>query len=112
MVSPCCCRPTQLLTPEQEEAFGQALVDLVATDVDRVFQMEETFPSTIPMSRSITPVPATIPAFQGRGIGSTFLAEMLQRADSEGMPAYHEATALATEPSTSVTATWRMWREP
>ena len=70
---------------------------------------------------------ATAPAFQSHGIGSAFLRDELQRADAEGMPAYHEATTPRnralyerhgyvnqgelTLPAGGPTL-WRMWREP
>lgn len=119
---------TQLLTPEQEETFGQALVELAGSHVDRVFQLEETFAQYHPEEPLYyCQFLATVPAFQGRGIGSTFLEELLQRADSEGMPAYHEATTPRnralyerhgyvnqgefTLPDGGPPL-WRMWREP
>lgn len=119
---------TQLLTPEQEEAFGQALAELAGPDVDRVFRLEETFAQYHPEEPLYyCQFLATVPAFQGRGIGSAFLEGMLQRADREGMPAYHEATTLRnralyerhgyvnqgefTLPDGGPPL-WRMWREP
>jgi GNAT superfamily N-acetyltransferase len=69
----------------------------------------------------------TVPAFQGRGIGSAFLQDMLQRADADGLPAYHEATSPRNRalyerhgyvnqgelvlPDGGPTL-WRMWRDP
>jgi GNAT superfamily N-acetyltransferase len=119
---------TQLLTPEQEETFGQALVELAGPDVDRVFQLEETFAQYHPEEPLYyCQFLATVPAFQSRGIGSAFLAEMLRRADSEGMPAYHEATTprnralyerhgYVNQGEFTIPhggpPLWRMWREP
>ena len=70
---------------------------------------------------------ATVPAYQGRGIGSAFLRAMLTRADQEGFPAYHEATTPRNralyERHGYLTQgefvlpdggppLWRMWRSP
>lgn len=70
---------------------------------------------------------ATRPALQGRGIGSAQLRRVLQRADRDGIPAYHEATTARNRafyqrhgyvsqgevalPDGGPTL-WRMWREP
>jgi GNAT superfamily N-acetyltransferase len=118
----------QLLTTDQEEAFGQALEDLTGPDAARCFQLGEIFAEHHPDE----PVYycqflSTVPAFQGQGIGSAFLREMLQRADREGMPAYHEATTprnralyerhgYVDQGEFSLPdggpPLWRMWREP
>ncbi len=65
--------------------------------------------------------------WRGRGIGSALLAPMLERCDTEGMPAYLEASRPENVRSTSATATrsprsfaigkggppiYRMWRDP
>ena len=118
----------ELLTAEQEEPFGEALADLIGPDVDRLFQLAETFAEHHPDEPLYyCQFLATVPAFQGRGIGSAFLRDMLQRADAEGMPAYHEATTPRnralyerhgyvnqgefTLPDGGPTL-WRMWRDP
>jgi GNAT superfamily N-acetyltransferase len=119
---------TELFTPDQEQAFGEALADLLGPDVDRVFQLEEIFAEHHPDEPLYyCQFLATVPAFQSRGIGSAFLRDMLQRADSERMPAYHEATSPRnralyerhgyvsqgefTLPDGGPTL-WRMWRDP
>jgi GNAT superfamily N-acetyltransferase len=67
------------------------------------------------------------PPWQGRGLGGALLAPVLQRCDSEGVPAFLEASsarnrALYERHGFAVTeefvlgrgapAQWRMWREP
>jgi GNAT superfamily N-acetyltransferase len=119
---------TELFTPDQEQAFGEALADLLGPDADRAFQLGEIFAEHHPDEPLYyCQFLATVPAFQGRGIGSAFLRDMLQRADSERMPAYHEATSPRnralyerhgyvsqgqfTLPDGGPTL-WRMWRDP
>ena len=117
-----------LLTPEQEVAFGTAVAELAGPAVQRFGQLEETFGQYHPEEPLYyCQFLATVPAFQGRGIGSAFLRDMLRRADAEGMPAYHEATTPRnralyerhgyvnlgefTLPDDGPPL-WRMWREP
>ena len=119
---------TELFTPDQEEAFGEAIADLLGPDADRAFQLGEIFAEHHPHEPLYyCQFLSTVPALQGRGIGSAFLRDKLQRADSEGMPAYHEATTPRnralyqrhgyvsqgefTLPDGGPTL-WRMWREP
>jgi GNAT superfamily N-acetyltransferase len=118
----------ELLAPEEEQAFGQAMQDLAAEGADRLVQLEETFAEHHPTEplwylQFLT----TVPAFQGRGIGSAFLRRMLERADRDSIPAYHEATTPRnralyerhgyvtigefTLPDRGPTL-WQMWREP
>ena len=119
----------QLMTPEQEEAFGEALLELLPADVaGRCFQLAEIFAGHHPEEPLYyCQFLSTVPAFQSRGIGSAFLRDMLGRADQEGMPAYHEATSPRnralyerhgyvnhgefTLPDGGPTL-WRMWRDP
>lgn len=119
---------THLLAPDEELSFGQASQDLAGPDADRFFQLEEAFAHYHPEGPLYyLQFLATVPAYQGRGIGSALLATMLSRADREGMPAYHEATTPRnralyerygyvnlgefTLPDDGPTL-WRMWREP
>jgi GNAT superfamily N-acetyltransferase len=120
---------TELLTPEQEEAFGAALLELAGADAaGRLFQMEEIFASHHPSEPYYyMQFLATVPEFQSRGIGSAFLHRMLADADREHAPAYHEATTPRnralyerhgyvnlgefTLPDGGPTL-WRMWRYP
>jgi ribosomal protein S18 acetylase RimI-like enzyme len=70
---------------------------------------------------------ATDPAQQGKGLGSTLLADMLGRCDEQGIPAYLESTSVgsqalyhrhgfvAEEPMQwpgGGPPWWPMWREP
>jgi GNAT superfamily N-acetyltransferase len=119
---------TELLTPAQEGTFGEALADVLGPDVDRIYQLDEIFAEHHPTEPLYyCQFLATVPAFQGRGIGSAFLRDMLRRADSEGIPAYHEATSPRnralyerhgyvsqgefTLPDGGPRL-WRMWRDP
>ncbi len=118
----------QLLTPEQEVAFGTALAELAGPAIERFAQLEETFAKYHPGEPLYyCQFLATVPAFQGRGIGSAFLRDVLQRADAEGMPAYHEATTPRNRAlyerhgyvnvgefnlPDDGPPLWRMWREP
>ena len=84
----------QLLAAEQEQAFVHAVAALVGPGVDRLFQLEEAFAEHHPAEPLYyCKFLSTVPAFQGRGIGSAFLWDMLQRADADELPAYHEATS-------------------
>ena len=118
---------TQLLTVDEEESFGQALDELVGPDVERFIQMAEHFERYHPTQPLYyCQFLATVPAVQGRGIGSTLLRDMLERADREAMPAYHEATTPRNralyERHGYITQgeftlpdgppLWRMWRDP
>ena len=118
----------ELLAAEQEQPFVDALTTLMGPGVDRLFRLEEAFAGHHPAEPLYyCNFLSTVPAFQGRGIGSAFLQDMLQRADADGRPAYHEATsprncALYERhgyvnhgelvlPDGGPTL-WRMWRDP
>jgi len=118
----------ELLTDEQEQPFVDALAALMGPGVDRLFQLEETFAEHHPAGPLYyCNFLSTVPAFQGRGIGSALLREMLQRADANELPAYHEATSPRNRalyerhgyinlgelvlPDGGPTL-WRMWRDP
>ena len=117
-----------LLTPEQEVAFGEAVHEIAGRNAGRFFQLEETFAEHHPDEPLYyLNFLATVPAFQGRGIGAAFLRAMLDRADREGMPAYHEATTPRNRAlyerhgyvdqgvfhlPDGGPPLWRMWREP
>ena len=119
---------TQLLDAEQEQTFAETLEELAGPAAARCFQLAEIFAEHHPDEPLYyLQFVSTVPALQGRGIGSAFLRQMLQRADEENMPAYHEATSLRnralyerhgyvnqgefTLPDGGPTL-WRMWREP
>jgi len=118
----------ELLTKEQEQPFVDALAALMGSGVDRLFQLEETFAEHHPAEPLYyCNFLSTVPACQGRGIGSAFLRDMLQRADADERPAYHEATSPRNRalyerhgyvnlgelvlPDGGPTL-WRMWRDP
>jgi GNAT superfamily N-acetyltransferase len=118
----------RLLTPEQEEAFGAAMADLLGSHLDRALQLEETFAKHHPTEPLwYLNFLSTVPAFQGRGMGSAFLRQTLARADCDGVPAYHEATTPRNRAlyerhgyvnqgefrlPDDGPPLWRMWREP
>lgn len=109
-------------------AFGEAVHEIAGRDAGRFFQLEETFAEHHPDEPLYyLNFLATVPAFQGRGIGAAFLRAMLDRADGEGMPAYHEATTPRNRAlyerhgyvdqgvfhlPDGGPPLWRMWREP
>lgn len=121
--------PTRLLlSAEAEESFGEAVAELLGPDASRAFQLAEIFAEQHPVEPLYyCQFLSTVPDFQGRGIGSALLRDMLWRADAEGMPAYLEATTPGnralyerhgyvslgeiTLPDGGPTL-WRMWREP
>jgi len=117
----------ELFSPQEAEAFGVALEELVGPEVARFHQLAETFEQHHPAEPLYyCQFLATVPARQGRGIGSAFLRDMLERADHEQAPAYHEATTprnrVLYERHGYVTQgvftlpdgppLWRMWRDP
>ena len=118
----------QLLTPEQEVEFEAAVHRVLGDAAGRLLQLEETFAMYHPSEPVYyLQILATVPAFQGRGIGSAFLRRLTARAYREEMPAYHEATTPRNRalyerhgyvnvgelalPDGGPTL-WRMWREP
>ena len=83
----------ELLTPEEGEAFGAEIEELLGEDARRAFLLEETFAEHHPTEPAYyLQLVATAPDAQGRGIGSALLREVLRQADWERMPAYLEAT--------------------
>ena len=69
------------------------MAELVGPDIDRFVQLADTFDRHHPAEPLYyCQFLATLPAMQGQGIGSTLLSVLLDRADHEAMPAYHEAT--------------------
>ena len=105
----------------------EAVAALLGPGVDRLFHLEEAFARTTRPSRCTTANSCRPCRLQGRGIGSAFLRDMLQRADADELPAYHEATSPRNRvlyerygyvslgelvlPDGGPTV-WRMWRDP
>ena len=118
----------ELMTSEEEAAFGERLAEIAGDDIERFVQLQETFDSHHPDEPYwYLQFLATVPAVQGQGIGSAFLREQLARVDREGAPAYHEATtprnrALYERHGYETIGEfnlpdggpplWRMWRSP
>jgi GNAT superfamily N-acetyltransferase len=117
----------ELFTTEQDAHFGQQLEQLVGDDIVRFGQLAEVFAEYHPTEPLwYCQFLATVPAFQSQGIGASLLREVLQRADREGVPAYHEATTLRNRALyerhgyvdqgefrlPDGPPLWRMWREP
>jgi GNAT superfamily N-acetyltransferase len=118
----------ELMTPEQEQAFGEALVERLGPDADRCFQLAEIFALHHPEEPIYyCQFISTVPGFQGQGIGTALLRDMLARADREGTPSYLEATsprnrALYERHGYVATGVftlpddgpplWPMWRQP
>ncbi len=85
---------TQLLTPEDEEVFVGAIVEIAGSDVGRMFKLEETFATYHPKEpHYYLQFLAVLPALQSRGIGSALLRQGLERSDAEGTPVYFESTS-------------------
>lgn len=118
----------ELFTAEQEQAFGGAVAALLGPEAQRAFRLNEIFTEHHPHEpHYYCQFLATVPAAQGRGIGSVLLRHVLNRADAEGAPAYLEATSPRnrvlyerhgyvsrgelTLPDGGPTL-WRMWRDP
>jgi GNAT superfamily N-acetyltransferase len=118
-----------LLAADQEQAFVDAVVGVIGyRSVERLLLMEETFAAHKPAEPyHYCQFLSTVPAAQGRDIGSALLRDMLARADADGRLAYHEATSRRNRalyerhgyvdlgelvvPGGGPTL-WRMWREP
>jgi GNAT superfamily N-acetyltransferase len=118
----------QLLTAEQEGAFGEAAADLMRGDAAKLGQLEETFAEHHPSEPLwYLNFVATMPAFQDRGYGAALIRIQLERADRNGTPAYHEATTPRNRAlyerlgyvnqgefrlPDDGPPLWRMWRDP
>jgi ribosomal protein S18 acetylase RimI-like enzyme len=107
--------------------FGAAIAELTGDYAERGFALMAAMEAVHPTEEHyyLFFVGAR-PGFQGRGLGSALLREVLDRSDATGIPAYLEATAednrrlyerhgfLARDPITVADAPpmWPMWREP
>ena len=108
------------LLPSMARLWGRSL--------PRVMRAITALESNHPKERHhYLPVIGVDPEWQGRGIGSALMRPVLDRCDSEGMPAYLEAStprnrAMYERHGFEVTGEfalgkdspplWRMWREP
>lgn len=73
------------------EVMGESMDDQTFQDVNGVFeQMGQLHPST---DHWYLPLTGVDPVAQGRGLGSALLRHALATCDSDGLPAYLEATA-------------------
>jgi ribosomal protein S18 acetylase RimI-like enzyme len=117
----------QLLDDEQAEVFGARLGEAAGIDASRLFELQKLFDDHLPRdSHYHLHLLGVVPERQGRGIGSALLDPLLERADSEGVPAYLEATSPRNEqlyerhgfaPGDMIAPPGgpplcRMWREP
>jgi ribosomal protein S18 acetylase RimI-like enzyme len=112
---------------EQAAAFEAAVADLVGEDMERfgaiMAMLDEHHP--IEPNRFLWFLGVET-AVQGRGLGSTLLASMLERCDREGLAAYLDATSehnrrlyerhgfvvMAKRSVDCSPPLWAMWRDP
>ena len=120
--------------PPGGQPAGEEAEQLVALYLEATQENSERFLAAIELMDECHPQEphdylfflATQPEWQGRGLGSALLREVLDRCDREGRPAYLEATnegcrRLYQRHGFEVTAEialpdgptmWPMWREP
>jgi len=112
---------------EQLPLLPRMLRDAGLRGFGRIMRMLDRMESGHPsQSHYYLPIVGVAPAWQGKGLGTALLAPVLARCDSEGMPAYLEASSprsracyerngfratgeLSVSDSPPV---WPMWREP
>lgn len=114
-------------TPEQAEAFGQRLFEVLGPDAERAAALDELLDEHHPEEPALyLQFVGVVREHQGQGLGSRMLTVVLERADASGTPAYLEATSpdnrrlyrrhgfevleeltLPDGPSL-----WPMWRDP
>jgi GNAT superfamily N-acetyltransferase len=86
----------QLVAEEQAAAFGERILDLSGTSEDacRMQAVLELLEANHPHEPCwFLNFLGVDPSLQGRGVGSTLLRVVLDRADREGAPAYLDATS-------------------
>lgn len=81
-------------TEEQEEAFGERMVEILGADAERAFELDGLLDQHHPEEPCLyLQFVGVVPERQGRGLGSRLLATVLEEADANGTPAYLEATS-------------------
>jgi ribosomal protein S18 acetylase RimI-like enzyme len=82
------------MSEDVAESFGAQLVELLAPHDDRLGQLMEAMEAAHPAEpHEYLWFLGVAPAAQGRGVGGSLLAPVLERADRAGHPAYLEATS-------------------
>jgi ribosomal protein S18 acetylase RimI-like enzyme len=87
--------PGQPPVPEgQEEPFGRRIEEMAGVDAERLFTISKLIDEHHPPgSYHFLYFIGVEPTSHGRGVGSTLLADMLERCDHEGARAYLDATS-------------------
>ena len=104
------------------------MIRVVRGDLPRLMRTLNTMEKKHPHERHYyLPVIGVAPDWQGRGFGSALLQPILDRCDSEGLPAYLEASSVRSKAlyerhgfelveelkvQEDAPPLWRMWREP
>lgn len=84
-----------LVDPEDEEAFGTALVSLSPADAERLAVSDQVFDANHPSEPHwYLSLLGVTDERRGTGLGSALLRTATARCDEAGMPAYLEATNL------------------
>ncbi|MEX1664565.1 GNAT family N-acetyltransferase [Zhongshania arctica] len=109
-----------LLLPSMALVFGRSTTRVVSA----ILALEANHPKE---AHFYLPFAGVIPEWQGKGLGTALLAPVLERCDSEGIPAYLEASSptnrrlyerhgfVVTEEFSfgdDAPPLWRMWRAP
>jgi ribosomal protein S18 acetylase RimI-like enzyme len=112
---------------EDAETFGRRMAEIAGGDAPRLFEVDALLAAHHPHTPNYhLQFLGVEPGWQGHGIGSALIGEVLERSDREGIPAYLEAT---TERSVKLyqrhgfevigklvlpsgPPLWPMWRRP
>ena len=82
------------MTEQQTRWFAERQLDILGDDADRAFTLGELFESHHPDQHCwYLQFVGVTPEQQGHGLGSHLLTTVLQRCDTNGMPAYLEASS-------------------
>lgn len=86
---------TELVAPDQLEAFGARTEAVLGPYAGRLFELDEFFAAHAPEEPHWhLQLLGTLPSRQGQGIGSALLRAQLMELDARGQSAYLEATTL------------------